>query len=257
MVLSDSAAGSGFSVIRWTSQRLAFSSFAGPPSVDRAAQASGDVDVCGVVVRPGVDCPAVLGQRLKSFETCALPVGGLEDHRDHNGIAAAMPFKGPLEFDSADEFGSEESGGDEQEDDVGFVEPPDDLGSPFLGRERSDRRSSPRCSPHGAVRRGGRGACCAVPRPLVRRRRIPTQPSGGLIARAARREGAHRCFARVLGEARPHAQGPPCPVADLLAPARVSGAVVRGSTDRRHPMAGAMCGGRVVVRERKRRRASS
>ena len=43
-----------------------------------------------------------------------------------------MPFKGPLEFDSADEFGSEESGGDEQEDDVGFVEPPDDLGSPFL-----------------------------------------------------------------------------------------------------------------------------
>jgi len=104
-----------------TSRRLVFSSLAGTPTVDCATKTSGDVDVCSVVIRPGADCPAVLGQRLKSFKAGALSVRRLEDHRDHDGIAAAMPFKSPVKFDSANEFGSEESGCDEQEDDVGFI----------------------------------------------------------------------------------------------------------------------------------------
>jgi len=92
----------------------------------------GDVYVGGVAVGPGAAGFAVLGQCLQSFQARALLVRRLEDYRYHDGFAAAMPFKGPGEFDSADELGSEETGGDEQEDDVGLVELPDDLGSPLL-----------------------------------------------------------------------------------------------------------------------------
>jgi hypothetical protein len=43
-----------------------------------------------------------------------------------------MPVKGSREFDPTYELGSEETGRDEQKDDVGFVQLSDDLGLPFL-----------------------------------------------------------------------------------------------------------------------------
>ena len=95
---------------------------------------AGDIVEGGILIRPLCHRPGILRHRLQSGKVGPTPAAGAQDHRHDDRLAAVVALKRLLDLDAPAIIRCDETGADQEQDDVGRGQVPVDLLRPLVAR---------------------------------------------------------------------------------------------------------------------------